>query len=159
MSNGCNFDLFSFYRILYHPFRHHVLNFCALFVDFFENSFINKSLLTLGTVISNLSDGKNTAHIPYRDSKLTRLLASALGGNAKTCLITCISPAYSNLVESQSTLRFATRAKRIVNYAQKNEFEEAKSLATKFAQQKAELDEVLNYTTSPNQTLTASHSY
>ena len=114
-----------------------------------EGSFINKSLLTLGTVISSLSDGKNSAHIPYRDSKLTRLLASALGGNAKTCLITCISPATGNLVESQSTLRFATRAKKIVNHAQKNEFEEAKSLATKFAQQKAELDELrLKFETS-----------
>ena len=107
-----------------------------------EGSFINKSLLTLGTVISSLSDGKSTSHIPYRDSKLTRLLASALGGNSKTCLITCISPATGNLVESQSTLRFATRAKKIVNYAQRNQFEEAKSLATKFAQQKAELDEL-----------------
>jgi hypothetical protein len=73
-----------------------------------EGSFINKSLLTLGTVISSLSEGKNE-HIPYRNSKLTRLLSSALGGNAKTIMITCISPASGNIVESQSTLRFASR--------------------------------------------------
>lgn len=132
------FTLFHF--IYFNLFTFGFIHFCKISTD--TNSFINKSLLTLGTVISNLSDGKNTAHIPYRDSKLTRLLASALGGNAKTCLITCVSPAFSNVSESQSTLRFATRAKRIVNNAQKNEFEEAKSLATKFAQQKAELDEV-----------------
>ena len=107
-----------------------------------EGSFINKSLLTLGTVISSLSEGKSTSHIPYRDSKLTRLLSSALGGNSQTCLITCISPATGNISESLSTLRFATRAKRIVNHAQKNEFEEAKSLSYKYALQKAELDEL-----------------
>ena len=105
-----------------------------------EGSFINKSLLTLGTVISNLSEGRSTQHIPYRNSKLTRLLASALGGNAKTCMITCISPASGNVSESLSTLRFAQRAKRIVNTVQKNEFQDAKSLANKLALQRAEMD-------------------
>ena len=85
-----------------------------------EGSFINKSLLTLGTVIANLSEGKQGIHIPYRNSKLTRLLSTALGGNAKTCMITCISPASGNTAESLSTLRFASRAKRVVNMVQQN---------------------------------------
>ena len=68
-----------------------------------EGSFINKSLLTLGTVISNLSEGKSGQHIPYRNSKLTRLLATALGGNARTAMITCISPASGNTSSSSSS--------------------------------------------------------
>lgn len=106
-----------------------------------EGSFINKSLLTLGTVIANLSEGK-TQHIPYRNSKLTRLLATALGGNAKTCMITCISPASGNLGESLNTLRFATRAKRIVNHVQKNEILDMKSLTAKLTLQAAELEQL-----------------
>jgi hypothetical protein len=106
-----------------------------------EGSFINKSLLTLGTVIANLSEGK-TQHIPYRNSKLTRLLATALGGNAKTCMITCISPASGNLGESLNTLRFATRAKRIVNHVQKNEILDMKSLTAKLTMQATELEQL-----------------
>lgn len=104
-----------------------------------EGSFINKSLLTLGTVISNLSEGKSGQHIPYRNSKLTRLLASALGGNARTAMITCISPASGNTVESLSTLRFASRAKKIVNKIKKNEILDAKTLSMKLMQQTLEL--------------------
>lgn len=107
-----------------------------------EGSFINKSLLTLGTVISNLSEGKGGQHIPYRNSKLTRLLASALGGNAKTTMITCISPASGNIAESQSTLRFATRAKRIVNQVQRNEIKDMKTMSSQLAMQTAELEEL-----------------
>jgi hypothetical protein len=105
-----------------------------------EGSYINKSLLTLGTVISNLSEGKTGQHIPYRNSKLTRLLASALGGNAKTCVVTCISPASFNIGESLSTLRFASRAKRIVNLVHKNELLDVKTLSSKLANQMAEID-------------------
>jgi len=107
-----------------------------------EGSFINKSLLTLGTVISNLSEGKSLKHIPYRNSKLTRLLSSALGGNAKTCMITCISPASGNIQESHSTLRFASRAKRIVNHAAKNELDDANSLKLKLGKQTDEIAEL-----------------
>lgn len=106
-----------------------------------EGSFINKSLLTLGTVISNLSEGK-LQHIPYRNSKLTRLLATALGGNAKTCVITCISPASGNVAESLNTLRFASRAKRIVNHVHKNEIMDMKSLTNKLALQMAEIEQL-----------------
>lgn len=98
-----------------------------------EGAFINKSLLTLGTVIASLTEGKSGIHIPYRDSKLTRLLSSALGGNAKTCMITCISPASGNVSESISTLKFASRAKRIVNEVQKNEILNVKTLSQKLA--------------------------
>lgn len=104
-----------------------------------EGSFINQSLLTLGTVISTLSKGKGGKHIPYRDSKLTRLLSSALGGNAKTCMITCISPASGNIQESYSTLRFAQRAKEIVNHAAKNELDDAHSLMLKVGKQNDEI--------------------
>jgi centromeric protein E len=104
-----------------------------------EGSFINKSLLTLGTVIANLSEGK-TQHIPYRNSKLTRLLATALGGNAKTSVITCISPASGNVAESLNTLRFASRAKRIVNQVQKNELLDMKSLSSKLTLQMQEIE-------------------
>lgn len=110
--------------------------------SFKEGSFINKSLLNLGTVISNLSEGKSLKHITYRNSKLTRLLSSALGGNAKTCMITCISPASGNIQESISTLRFASRAKRIVNHAAKNELDDAHSLKLKLGKQSDEIAEL-----------------
>ena len=105
-----------------------------------EGAFINKSLLTLGTVIASLTEGKSTMHIPYRDSKLTRLLSSALGGNAKTCMITCISPASGNVSESISTLKFASRAKRIVNEVQKNEILNMKTLSQKLSVAYAEME-------------------
>lgn len=79
-----------------------------------EASKINLSLSALGNVISALVDGKST-HIPYRDSKLTRLLQDSLGGNAKTLVIATISPASYNYEETISTLRYASRAKSIKN--------------------------------------------
>lgn len=75
---------------------------------------INKSLSTLGLVINNLTDGKSK-HIPYRDSKLTRILQESLGGNSKTCLIITCSPSVYNEAETISTLRFGQRAKKIQN--------------------------------------------
>ncbi len=77
---------------------------------------INKSLSALGMVINSLTDGKST-HIPYRDSKLTRILQESLGGNSRTTLIICCSPASYNDAETMSTLRFGTRAKSIRNKA------------------------------------------
>jgi len=65
-------------------------------------------------VISALAEGKNQ-HIPYRDSKLTRLLQDSLGGNTKTIMIAAVSPADYNYEESLSTLRYASRAKFIKN--------------------------------------------
>mmetsp|Transcript_13921 Transcript_13921/g.56078 ORF Transcript_13921/g.56078 Transcript_13921/m.56078 type:complete len:649 (-) Transcript_13921:1785-3731(-) len=79
-----------------------------------EGGHINKSLLTLGTVINKLSEGV-TGHIPYRDSKLTRILQPALGGNARTGVICAITPAKMHMEESISTLKFASRAKCVQN--------------------------------------------
>ncbi len=75
---------------------------------------INASLTTLGKVINALTDGKST-HIPYRDSKLTRVLQESLGGNSKTTLIVTCSPHPNNLAETISTLRFGISAKKIKN--------------------------------------------
>jgi len=72
---------------------------------------INKSLMVLGLVINSLVESKK--HIPYRDSKLTRLLSDALGGNSKTCLVVTASPVKYNEEETVSTLRFGQRAKSI----------------------------------------------
>ena len=80
---------------------------------------INKSLMVLGLVINSLVENKK--HIPYRDSKLTRLLSDALGGNSKTMLIVTASPSKYNQDESLSTLRFGNRAKSIKNEAKVNQ--------------------------------------
>ena len=85
-----------------------------------EASNINLSLTSLMNVISALVDPKKT-HIPYRDSKLTRLLEDSLGGNTKTCMIANISPADYNFEETMSTLRYANRAKNIKNQPKINE--------------------------------------
>ena len=80
---------------------------------------INKSLSALGMVINSLTDGKST-HIPYRDSKLTRILQESLGGNSRTTLIINCSPSSYNAQETLSTLRFGVRAKAITNKAKIN---------------------------------------
>ncbi|KAL4972196.1 P-loop containing nucleoside triphosphate hydrolase protein [Aspergillus desertorum] len=80
---------------------------------------INKSLSALGMVINALTDGKST-HIPYRDSKLTRILQESLGGNSRTTLIINCSPSSYNDAETVSTLRFGVRAKAIKNKAKVN---------------------------------------
>jgi kinesin family protein 3/17 len=85
-----------------------------------EATKINLSLSALGNVISALVDGK-THHIPYRDSKLTRLLQDSLGGNTKTIMIAAVSPANYNHDETLSTLRYASRAKFIQNKPKVNE--------------------------------------
>ncbi|KAH8854541.1 Kinesin-II 95 kDa subunit [Schistosoma japonicum] len=85
-----------------------------------EATKINLSLSTLGNVISALVDGKST-HIPYRDSKLTRLLQDSLGGNSKTIMIANIGPATYNYEETINTLRYSNRAKNIRNKPKINE--------------------------------------
>jgi len=87
---------------------------------------INSSLTTLGMVINALCDG--APHIPYRDSKLTRLLMDSLGGNSRTTMIICCSPEAIHSPETLSTLRFGERAKRIENHAKVNEELSAKEL-------------------------------
>jgi hypothetical protein len=86
---------------------------------------INAGLLALGNVISALGDpSKKSTHVPYRDSKLTRLLQDSLGGSAMTLMIACVSPAESNLSETLNTLQYANRARNIKNKMEKNEMEE-----------------------------------
>ncbi|KZC12367.1 PREDICTED: kinesin-like protein KIF3B [Dufourea novaeangliae] len=85
-----------------------------------EASKINLSLSALGNVISALVDGKTT-HVPYRDSKLTRLLQDSLGGNSKTIMVANIGPASYNYDETLTTLRYANRAKNIKNKPRINE--------------------------------------
>jgi len=79
-----------------------------------EAKMINSSLSTLGMVINSLTD-ERSSHIPYRESKITRILQESLGGNAKTCLIITCSPSSYNDSETLSTLRFGMRAKKIEN--------------------------------------------
>ncbi|KAK3693508.1 putative kinesin-related protein bimC [Podospora appendiculata] len=95
-----------------------------------EAGLINKSLLTLGRVINALVD--RGSHIPYRESKLTRLLQDSLGGRTKTCIIATISPAKVNLEETISTLDYAFRAKNIRNKPQMNALINKKTLLREF---------------------------
>lgn len=85
---------------------------------FKEGVHINRGLLALGNVISALGDDKKRkegVHVPYRDSKLTRLLQDSLGGNSRTVMIACISPADINAEETLNTLKYANRARNIQN--------------------------------------------
>ncbi|KAG9142626.1 hypothetical protein Leryth_020644 [Lithospermum erythrorhizon] len=84
-----------------------------------EGCHINRSLLTLGTVVRKLSKGRG-GHVPYRDSKLTRILQPCLGGNAKTAIICTMSPARTHVEQSRNTLLFASCAKEVTTSAQVN---------------------------------------
>ncbi|KAK3131887.1 hypothetical protein QOZ80_6AG0512940 [Eleusine coracana subsp. coracana] len=108
-----------------------------------EGSYINKSLLTLGTVISKLTDGK-AAHVPFRDSKLTRLLQSSLSGQGRVSLICTITPASSNSEETHNTLKFAHRAKHIEIQAVQNKIMNEKSLIKKYQYEICRLKEELD---------------
>lgn len=81
-----------------------------------EGISINSGLLALGNVISALGDeARRTSHVPYRDSKLTRLLQDSLGGNSQTLMLACVSPSDSNFMETLNTLKYANRARNIKN--------------------------------------------
>ncbi|KAG2928187.1 hypothetical protein PC110_g6475 [Phytophthora cactorum] len=84
---------------------------------FKEGVSINRGLLALGNVINALSERCRSAHVPYRDSKLTRLLQDSLGGNSKTLMIACVSPADVNQEETTNSLRYASRSRNIENQA------------------------------------------
>ncbi|KAL7086204.1 hypothetical protein ACP275_14G324500 [Erythranthe tilingii] len=107
-----------------------------------EGSYINKSLLTLGTVISKLTDGKST-HIPYRDSKLTRLLQSSLSGHGRVSLICTVTPASSNTEETHNTLKFAHRSKHVEIKASQNKILDEKSLIKKYQKEISSLKQEL----------------
>ena len=110
-----------------------------------ESKKINQSLSALGNVISALTDVKGRPHIPYRDSKLTRILEDSLGGNCITTVIAMVAPALEAYAESLSTLKFANRAKEIKNKAKLNEDLDQKSLLRKYERElrqlRSELDE------------------
>ena len=101
-----------------------------------EGAFINKSLLFLGTVIERLSDpeAKKGQHIPYRDSLLTRMLESSLGGNSMTTVIAAITEAENHRDETRSTLQFAFRASRVRNLVGKNEVTDDKTRILRLTQ-------------------------
>ncbi|MQL82016.1 hypothetical protein Taro_014480 [Colocasia esculenta] len=108
-----------------------------------EGSYINKSLLTLGTVIGKLSEGR-ASHVPYRDSKLTRLLQSSLSGRGHVSLICTVTPASSNMEETHNTLKFASRAKRVEIYASRNRIIDEKSLIKKYQREISKLKQELD---------------
>ncbi|KAK6215811.1 kinesin motor domain-containing protein [Colletotrichum tabaci] len=122
-----------------------------------EAGLINKSLLTLGRVINALVD-KNQ-HIPYRESKLTRLLQDSLGGQTKTCIIATISPAKSNLEETISTLDYAFRAKNIRNKPQLNAMINKRMLLRDFATEIERLKSELITTRQRNGVYLSNESY
>ncbi|KAG7565256.1 Kinesin motor domain [Arabidopsis suecica] len=117
-----------------------------------EGGHINRSLLTLGTVIRKLSKGKN-GHIPFRDSKLTRILQTSLGGNARTSIICTLSPARIHVEQSRNTLLFASCAKEVTTNAQVNVVMSDKALVKHLQRELAKLESELS---SPRQALVVS---
>ncbi|KYQ93734.1 kinesin family member 11 [Tieghemostelium lacteum] len=110
-----------------------------------EGAYINKSLLTLGTVIGKLSEKKGSAeHIPFRDSKLTRILQTALSGNSRIAIICTITLTLGNFEETHNSLKFAARAKKIQNVAKVNEILDDKALIKQYRNEIAELKSKLN---------------
>ncbi|KAF8543332.1 P-loop containing nucleoside triphosphate hydrolase protein [Trichophaea hybrida] len=85
-----------------------------------EGANINRSLLALGNCINSLCDPRSSNHVPYRDSKLTRLLKFSLGGNCKTVMIVCVSPSSQHYDETHNTLKYANRAKNIKTKVSRN---------------------------------------
>lgn len=122
-----------------------------------EAGLINKSLLTLGRVINALVD--KGSHIPYRESKLTRLLQDSLGGRTKTCIIATLSPAKSNLEETISTLDYAFRAKNIRNKPQINQMVSKKTLLKEFTAEIEKLKSELMATRQRNGVYLTQESY
>ena len=94
---------------------------------------INQSLLALGRVITGLVE--RSPHIPYRESKLTRLLQDSLGGSTKTCIIATISPASTSFEETMSTLDYSARAKLIKNKPQVNQAVTKRALMKQYVEQ------------------------
>lgn len=111
-----------------------------------EGANINKSLLALGSCINALCDPRKRNHIPYRNSKLTRLLKFSLGGNCRTVMIVCVSPSSAHFDETQNTLRYANRAKNIQTKVTKNVFNvnrHVKDYLKKIDEQRVLIDELM----------------
>jgi kinesin family member 18/19 len=110
-----------------------------------EGANINKSLLALGSCINALCDPRRRNHVPYRNSKLTRLLKFSLGGNCKTVMIVCVSPSSQHFDETQNTLRYANRAKNIQTKVTRNVYNvnrHVKDFLVKIDEQRALIDEL-----------------
>ncbi|KAG9071877.1 kinesin motor protein cin8 [Linnemannia hyalina] len=118
---------------------------------------INQSLLTLGRVINSLVE--RSQHIPYRESKLTRLLEDSLGGKTKTCIIATISPARSSLEETFSTLNYANRAKNIKNTPEINQKMTKKALIKEYLVEIDRLKADLSATREKNGVFMTQESY
>ncbi|XP_031162074.1 kinesin-like protein KIF21A [Sander lucioperca] len=96
-----------------------------------EGISINCGLLALGNVISALGDrSKRSSHVPYRDSKLTRLLQDSLGGNSQTVMIACVSPSDRDFMETLNTLKYANRARNIKNKVMVNQDKASQQIST-----------------------------
>jgi kinesin family member 18/19 len=111
-----------------------------------EGANINKSLLALGSCINALCDPRKRNHVPYRNSKLTRLLKFSLGGNCKTVMIVCVSPSSAHFDETQNTLRYANRAKNIQTKVTRNVYNvnrHVKDFLVKIDEQRALIDELM----------------
>nr|AMS24224.1 kinesin 7-IIc protein [Marsilea vestita] len=116
-----------------------------------EGCHINRSLLTLTTIIRKLSQGRvKTGHLPYRDSKLTRILQNSLGGNARTAIICTMSPAQAHVEQSRNTLFFATQAKEVTNTAQVNMVVSDKDMVKLLQKEVARLEAELKVPTAAN---------
>lgn len=112
-----------------------------------EGANINKSLLALGSCINALCDPRKRNHVPYRNSKLTRLLKFSLGGNCKTVMIVCVSPSSTHFDETQNTLRYANRAKNIQTKVTRNVFNvnrHVKDFLVKIDEQMALINDLKN---------------
>ena len=126
-----------------------------------EGGHINKSLLALTNVISKLAEGGDRygsasgnllcrMHIPYRDSKLTRILQNSIGGNASTAIICAATPSGNFVEETVSTLKFASRAKTIINKPRINEIISDKERLSRAQKEIADLREALAMVCIPN---------
>ncbi|KAL7617099.1 kinesin-like protein KIN-7G [Lactuca sativa] len=114
-----------------------------------EGCHINRSLLTLGTVIRKLSKSRN-GHVPYRDSKLTRILQNSLGGNARTAIVCTLSPAHAHLEQSRNTLLFAVCAKEVRTSAQVNVVVSEKALVKQLQREMERLQRELKNMSAAN---------
>ncbi|EST10124.1 Kinesin, motor domain protein [Kalmanozyma brasiliensis GHG001] len=129
-----------------------------------EGAFINKSLLTLGTVIGKLAESPEASdHIPYRDSKLTRILQTSLSGNARIAVICTLSPDAEHAGETLSTLKFGRRCKMVVTTARKGTSMDDKALLQRYRRELDALRAKLEGTTStdslPSSNVDLSHSH
>ena len=119
------------------------MSFNKIFVSYTPIKTLNTSLvcnlisgfcrfqLALGNVISALGDkSKKALHVPYRDSKLTRLLQDSLGGNSQTVMIACVSPSDRDFMETLSTLKYANRARNIKNKVTINQDKSSRTIAS-----------------------------